>query len=251
MRYYLIENNLFKQFEKNFSNNTLNTIHEELEFELKLEDIKIKDYIGKSEILYKQIINKIDNLRKINDDGNINEIVRDYERKIEDLKKIHEKEIKEYKEKFQELKTKYNPDLENDYFNLCRESDEKNFLIEKINEIILPIYEKHYVKNSNWYDKGDIDFKFKELEIINFISVLVNKFFNDNKYLIELVSELQKEKNILIEERNLPYVVNAISKNELLNQILENSKIVEESSEKFHKNFEQIIEYINNIESFN
>jgi hypothetical protein len=41
---------------------------------------------------------------------NIDEIIKDYEKKIDDINKRHEKEMKEYKDRFNELRIKYNPD---------------------------------------------------------------------------------------------------------------------------------------------
>jgi hypothetical protein len=245
MRQYLNENNLFRILEKNL-NNVLpkQSSVEEIEFEFKLEDIKIKDYIGRSEILYKQIANKSNGFKIIED----NNLVRDYERKIEELRLSHERELKEYRDRFAELKIKYNPEIENELYNTRNELIEVKFILDKINELVYPIYEKHY-KNANWYEKV-VDLKYKELENINFIISLINKFFSDNKYLIELVNQLEGDKNTLLEERGQPFVINAITKSNLLSQIYDNYKIVEENTDNFHKSFDQIIDYINkNIEN--
>jgi hypothetical protein len=245
MKQYLNENNLYRNLEKNISSiQQKHSTAEELEFEFKLEDIKIKDYIGRSEILYKQITNKSNGF-KINDD---NSLVRDYESKIEELRSSHEREMREYRDRFTELRIKYNPDIENELYNTRNELNEVRFIQEKINELVIPIYEKHF-KNASWYEKV-VDMKYKELENINFIISLVNKFFSDNKYLIELVNQLEGDKNTLLEERGQPFVINAITKSNLLSQIYDNYKIVEENTDNFHKNFEQIIDYINkNIEN--
>lgn len=259
MKQFLAENSnsLLKQLDKSINNTYTPKLNvDELDFELKLEDIKLKDYIGKSEINYKKFLSNINtgnsSYKKtllsdtdITHNTNMDEVIRDYERKLDDLRRNHEREIREYREKFNEMKVKYNPDLEADFYNLKNVDEERMFLIEKINEMMEPIHEKYYSKNASWYEKNMIDFKFKELERLNFLISLVNKFFSDNKYLIELVSETQKEKNILMEERSLPYVINAVQKNNVLNEINESSKILEQNSENFHKNFEQILEYIN------
>jgi hypothetical protein len=215
----------------------------------------LKDYIGKSEINYKKFLSNLkytkdksfmNNSNFSNEDaGGIEEIVKDYERKLDELKRNHEKDIKEYRDRFNELRIKYNPELENNFLKLKDEHDDALFLIDKINEMLAPVYEKYYQKNASWYENEKIEFKFAELDKINFLTSLVNKFFIDNKYLIDLVSSLQKEKLSFIEERNLPYVSAAIKKNNLLTEIYDQSKIVESNSDNFHQNFEQIIDYIN------
>ena len=146
------------------------------------------------------------------------EIIREYENKIDNLRISHEKEIREFKERFEELRNKYRPELEPQFNSLKDTVNEQRHLLEKINELITSAYDKYYQSNLNWF-KENTEFKYKELEKLNFLVSLVNKFFNDNKYLIELISELQKEKNSLIDERNLPFVQNVINKNTMMLEV--------------------------------
>jgi hypothetical protein len=231
---------------------------EDLEFENKLEDVKVKEFLNKAEITYKKMVsnykplnsnNKLEETFLSNFSNNTNqntfeEVIKDYERKIEDLRRVHEKDIQEYRNRFNELRVKYNPELENDLYKIQSQFEEKLFLIDKINEMLNPFYDKYYAKNQSWYEQEKIDFKFEELEKINFLISLSNKFFGDNKYLIELVSNLQKEKDNFIKERNLPYVNNAIENNNILQEIGEDLKIIEKNSEHFHRNFEQVMDFI-------
>ena len=245
-------------------------IIEEFDFELKLEELKIKDFIGKSDICHRKFLTS---MKSFNNDSfsynsnnltrpssamfnnnlsnqQLDEIISEYEKKIEDLKWSQENEIKEYKEKFNELKIKYNPDLENEYYKLRESFDIKSYIIDELNQFVEPIYEKYYNKNIVWYEKIMIDSKYDELLKVHFLSSLVNKFFSDNKYLLDLVSDVQKEKNNLIEERNLPYVINSIQKNNILQEINSDLNNFDKNNDLLYKNIDQMIEYMNkNIES--
>ena len=154
-------------------------------------------------------------------------------------------EINEYKIQFENIKTKFNPNLENEYFKMKSDYDNKSFLLNKINETLNTTYEKYYQKNISWYENEKIETQSKELEKINFLVSLINKFFNDNKYLIDLVSSIEKEKQSFENERNLPLVMNSISKNDMLQEILNEAGNIKNDSEEFHKNFENLIDYIN------
>jgi hypothetical protein len=223
------------------------SILEEIDFEIKMDEIKLKDYIGSSEVACKKLISSLKKSTKtnINEDMNFPNIIRDYENKIEELKKSHQNEIKEYNTRLNEVKMKYKPEIEEEFTRLKEECDEITFIIEKVNELVEPIYEKYYQKNVSWYESERIDYKYSELNKSAFLVALVNKFFVDNKYLIEVVTSLQKEKLSLIEERNLPYVINSIQNNDVLSEIYEHSKELETHSENFNRNFEQLMDYIN------
>jgi hypothetical protein len=238
-------NKIQMNFTKNF---------DDLEFEIKMEEIKIKEYLNKSEISYKKFINKFNqgsntgiasNYSHYNSQHNVEEIVNEYERKLNDLRRSHEQEIIEYNHRFNEMRVKFNPDLENDFYQLKENFENLRIIIDKVDELVSPTYEKYYQKNASWYESQKEDFKNRELDRINFLICLVNKFFVDNKYLIDLVSSLQKDKISLIEERNLPYVINAIQNNQLLGEIYEEAKVYENQSDNFHRNFEQVIDFIN------
>jgi len=241
---------LDKIYNSNSSSLVYNKNLDDINFDLKMEEIKLKDFLGKSELNYKQFINNLKNLNNnLNNEYNPlfnfshDNILKNYERKIEDLKRSHERDILEYRTRFNELRVKFNPELENDFFKLKSEFDELRFIIDKFHEMIAPVYEKYYQKNASWYENEKIDFKYIELEKINFVISLVNKFFNDNKYLIDLVSNLQKEKILLVEERNLPLVSNAVQKNGLLLEISEDYKNLENNSNKLYDNFKELIKF--------
>ncbi len=277
MRQYFNDNqnfNLYNSIENALGNmnNLIKSanFNEDFDFELKLEELKLKDFIGKSDICYRKFLSNLKNFNTqifdnytsnyINN-GNINknynnsnmsieEVVSEYERKIDQIKWDHEEEIKEYHIKFNELRLKYNPELEGDYNKLRESYDIKTYILNETNSMVDPIYEKYYSKNVSWYEKIMLDFKYEELTKIHFITSLVNKFFSDNKYLLDMVGDVQKEKAALIEERNLPFVLNAIQKNSTLIEIQNDLPNLEKNNDLLYKNIDQVLEYMSkNIEN--
>jgi hypothetical protein len=271
MRQHYLDNqnfNLEYQLEKSISNmNDLNkslNLYDDLDFELKLEDLKLKDFIGKSDICYRKFLSELKNYESYNNNNyqgksniirnaayeKIEGVIGDYEKKIEELKWEQEREMKEYREKYNELRIKYNPELESEYFKLRDSYDAKTYIIDETTQMIDPIYEKYFSKNLSWYEKVAIDYKYNELIKVHFLSLLVNKFFSDNKYLLDMLSDVQKEKNVLNEERNLPFVINAIQKNSSLQEINNELNSFEQNNDLLYKNIDQMIDYMSkNIEN--
>lgn len=265
MKQYYLDNqnfNLEYLLEKaignmNNFNKSLN-LNDDLDFELKLEELKMKDFIGKSDICYRKFLS---DLKNNNYQGKntftrnaayekIDDVIEEFEKKFEELKWNQEKEIKEYRDKYNELRIKYNPELESEYYKLRDSYDEKSYIIDETNQMIDPINEKYYSKNISWYEKVAIEYKYDELSKIHFLTSLVNKFFSDNKYLLDMLSEIQKEKNIISDERNLPFVINSIQKNSTLQEINNDLVSFEKNNDLLYKNIDQMIEYMSkNIES--
>jgi len=288
MRQYLNDNaNLNLGFLMEKADGNLNNLsksanfREDLDFDLKLEELKIKDFIGKSDICYRKFVANIKNLNNLNNQNfdNINnnkshlpnrnsnkdnygkssnnkgqasslkEIAAEFERKVEQLKWEHEQEIKEYREKFNELRVKYNPDLEVEYMKLREAYEVKTYVFDKINTIVDPVYDKYYGKNTSWYEKIMIQHKYEELGKFHFLVALVNKFFSDNKYLLDMVSDVQKEKAVFIEERSMPFVLNAVQKNSALQDIHADLASFEKNNDLLYKNIDQVLDYMaKNIE---
>lgn len=281
MRKYSLDNanfNLGFSIEKAIGNlNNLSkssNFSEDLDFELKLEELKIKDFLGKSDICYRKFIANIKNLNSLNSQIfdnynnnnyntsncanspntqgqtlNVEEIADEFERKLEHLKWDYEQEIKEYREKFNELRVKYNPDLETEYIKLRESYEVKTYVIDEINLMVDPVFEKYYSKNTSWYEKIMIEFKYEELRKIHFLTSLVNKFFSDNKYLLDMVSDVQKEKAALIEERSMPFVLNAIQKSSTLQDVHADLASFEKNNDLLYKNIDQVLDYMTkNIE---
>ena len=60
---------------------------------------------------------------------------------------------------------------------------------------------------------------------------------------------LQKEKLDLVEQQNLPFVNNVINNNGVMNNLAKNVGDIQKQSDTFHKNFQDLMNYIsNNIE---
>lgn len=271
MRQYLIENNNFNLnflIEKaidNLNNLSRNAnFSDDFDFELKLEELKIKDYLGKSDICYRKFLSNLKNLNSqifdnttlnsnnntnLNNYSNLKEVAAEFEHKLNQLKWEHECEIKEYREKFNELRIKFNPDLEAEYVKLQESFEIKAFIVDELNALVDPVYDKYYNKNSSWYEKIMAQYKYDELIKVHFLTSLVNKFFSDNKYLLDMVSDVQKEKSALIEERNMPFVMNAIQKNSTLQEIHADLASFEKNNDLLYKNIDQVLDYMTkNIE---
>lgn len=62
----------------------------------------------------------------------------------------------------------------------------------EVNNILENIYEKFQSKNQSLLPETDEPNELKKAE---FVANLINKFYSDNKYLIELVTKLENEKN--------------------------------------------------------
>ena len=86
------------------------------------------------------------------------------------------------------------------------------------------------------YEKVAIKYKYNELSIVHILRSLVNNFFSsDNKYLLDMVLEVQKEKRLLNEERSLPFVINSIQKNSNLQEINSDLESFERNNDLLYK----------------
>lgn len=211
----------------------------DIEYETKLQDEKIKEMF----CTFDEILRKKQNL--------VQEIALDYENKIEEMKIFYDKEILRLKETIDK-----NSMVEKDLFSVRKQNEINTYLLDKMSQMISATYDKYYPKNSSWYGSENYSENLNndinnnpELEKLNFMTHLVDKFYTDNKYLSDLVPSLQKEKLELKADHSLPYVSNVIAKNDLMKEICNDIEDVEKSGEAFHKNFEELINYIStNIE---
>lgn len=159
------------------------------------------------------------------------------------MKIAHESEISRYKERFEQLRYQYKPELEADFLKSQEELEEVRYILEKSNEILNPIYQNFNNKNLLVHTDS---FKFKELEMCSYIKNLLMKFYNDNKYLLEVVSQQEAEKKDSNIQVNLPYVNNAIVKNKLLLDIRDDLTKVERSNDESFKKMSELMKFINN-----
>ena len=220
-------------------NTVANKTLDDFEYDTKVQEQKIKDMF----ITFDQLLRKKTNL--------VQEIVCDYEHKISDMKAFYDKEIMKLKETVDKSTI-----VEKDLLAVRKQNDINVYLLDKMSQMISSTYDKYFQKNSSWYGSehysdnlsNDIN-NYPDLDKLKFVTCLVDKFYTDNKYLSDLVPSLQKEKLELKEEHSLPYVSNAIARNDLLKEICKEVDEVDRSGDAFHKNFEELINYISiNIE---
>ena len=134
------------------------------EFDFKLDELKFNDYLSKCDLTVRAFALGVSkNGSFIQNDNSFDDITSNYNKKIEDLKNFYQNQIFKYEEKFNELKIKYNPNLEKDFIKL------KN-LINSINSLISPVYEKFSKKKiSSFENKINNTIEDKEKQQNNFL----------------------------------------------------------------------------------
>lgn len=164
-----------------------------------------------------------------------------YEKKIEELKQLHQQEISLFKERFEQLRYQYRPELEEECRLLEGSLKESRYILSKLREILDPIKVKFEGKNLVHYDT----FQYKELETCSYLSNLLMKFYSDNKYLLEIVTQQENNKKEMTEQMNLPFVSNAVSKNKILLDIREDLYKVENSNKVAFNKMTDLMAFIN------
>ena len=214
------------------------------DFDYKIDELKFNDYLSKCDLNVKTIsLNLSKSGSLFQSENSFDDIINSYNKKIEDLKKYQQKEILQYEEKFNELKVKYNP-------NLDKENIKLKSLLSSISELISPVYEKFSKKKLSSFDNklNENIGEDKEIIQINFLICFIEQLFTDNKHLIETIQSMEIEKNDIL---NIPYITNTIKKNDILKNIQdiisnENYKEDESSSEQI----DELISYIqSNLQS--
>jgi hypothetical protein len=164
-----------------------------------------------------------------------NSVFNDYQNKINNIKNSLECE---------------NLNLKNEFCNLQKENDFNLCLLNKLSNLINCYFPKFFNDNYNTncfpVPNGD------EIDIqkLEYLLNTLDKLDLDNKYFQQTLPVLQNEKLMLSEKQNLPFVQNVIENNDLMRDICFNINDVSKESEIFHKNFEELMNYIQtNIES--
>ena len=182
------------------------------DFDYKIDELKFNDYLSKCDLNVKTIsLNLSKSGSLFQSENSFDDIINSYNKKIEDLKKYQQKEILQYEEKFNELKVKYNP-------NLDKENIKLKSLLSSISELISPVYEKFSKKKLSSFDNklNENIGEDKEIIQINFLICFIEQLFTDNKHLIETIQSMEIEKNDIL---NIPYITNTIKKNDILKNI--------------------------------
>lgn len=210
------------------------------DFDYKIDELKFNDYLSKCDLNVKTIsLNLSKSGSLFQSENSFDDIINSYNKKIEDLKKYQQKEILQYEEKFNELKVKYNP-------NLDKENIKLKSLLSSISESISPVYEKFSKKKLSSFDNklNENIGEDKEIIQINFLICFIEQLFTDNKHLIETIQSMEIEKNDIL---NIPYITNTIKKNDILKNIQD--IISNENYKEDESSSEQIDELISCIQS--
>ena len=210
------------------------------DFDYKIDELKFNDYLSKCDLNVKTIsLNLSKSGSLFQSENSFDDIINSYNKKIEDLKKYQQKEILQYEEKFNELKVKYNP-------NLDKENIKLKSLLSSISELISPVYEKFSKKKLSSFDNklNENIGEDKEIIQINFLICFIEQLFTDNKHLIETIQSMEIEKNDIL---NIPYITNTIKKNDILKNIQD--IISNENYKEDESSSEQIDELISCIQS--
>ena len=191
---------------------------DEIDCETKIQEQKICDLFSKCDELIKKT------------SSYLNQITCDYENKIENMKNCYENELQKLKCELDRLCY-----VENDLVNLRKQNDATNLALDKISCWINESYDKFYQgENSPRIEMNNCSNQDKTVNRLQYLLGILDKFYTDNKYLSEIVPNLQKEKLDLVEQQNLPFVNNVINFMKNLAEKVNNSK---KESDIFHSIF--------------
>ena len=206
---------------------------DEIDCETKIQEQKICDLFSKCDDLIKK------------SSSYLNQMTCDYENKIENMKNCYENELQKLKCELDRLCY-----VENDLINLRKQNDSTNLALDKISSWINESYDKFYQgDNSSRIEMNNCSNQDKTVNRLQYLLGILDKFYTDNKYLSEIVPNLQKEKLDLVEQQNLPFVNNVINNNGVMNNLAKNVGDIQKQSDTFHKNFQDLMNYISsNIE---
>lgn len=133
----------------------------------------------------------------------------------------------------------------NEYIRLLKEIHNKvDPIYKKFNSKNVKFDEDHKIKDSSaYYNKNNYH---DLLSSIDYLNNIVNKFYCDNKYLINKINLLDKQNENYFNEHSLPYVSNSIVKNDVLLNLKKNLDSLVINKKAAQKKFKEIFEYIDN-----
>ena len=215
----------------NINNN--NNIENFNDFDIKNEEIKLNEFIKKCDFYIKNFNN--------NNNNNNENIINSFNKKITELKNYYENEINNLNQKLILFNQEFNQNYE--------ENNKIKNLFFEFNNILSPVYEKYSKKKiSNYDDDNNLiendNSPNKEITKLNFLNCFIEQLFNDNKHLIENIKNIEKEKEKLFFDLNLPFVINAIKKNDVLKEIFNILQIENNNNNNNNFNFDELIKNI-------
>ncbi len=213
----------------NINNN--NNIENFNDFDIKNEEIKLNEFIKKCDFY----------IKNFNNNNNNENIINSFNKKITELKNYYENEINNLNQKFILFNQEFNKNYE--------ENNKIKNLFFEFNNILSPVYEKYSKKKiSNYDDDNNLiendNSPNKEITKLNFLNCFIEQLFNDNKHLIENIKNIEKEKEKLFFDLNLPFVINAIKKNDVLKEIFNILQIENNNNNNNNFNFDELIKNI-------
>ena len=215
------EKDMKSMLDEIYSYNLKNANYEnDIEFDMKLYELQMNDYISKCDYYLKTffIQNEINDNKNqfVNESSSLDKMIQNFNKKIKDLKCYQEQQILEYENKFKELKLKYKPQLEN-------ENNELKKYIKNISDIIQPVYSKYSKKKISTLNNIDLKsentFEDDEIKKINFLIGFIEQLFQDNKHLIDTIKQFEIDREEFEKILNVPFIKNTIKNNDILKNI--------------------------------
>ena len=208
---------------------------DDIMLETKSEEAKIAELFTKIDEVF---VNSFDSIKQMRSN---------YENELIRLKENYDRDLSELKNSLEK-----NSNLENDLFKERKDNEKKNYYLDKMSLLINESYEKYKMNFQNENEGGSIAYKDgtfdEDIMKLEFLKKILDKFSNDSN------QNLPKE-NIRMENNynynykyNIPNNKNIYSE-ELINDINNSLPEIQKESDIFHKNFCDLMNYIEtNIE---
>ena len=167
-----------------------------------MEELKVKDLVQKAELAFKTMsscvshwnvtntkafeMNRTEGFKQNNREHE--RMQEEFETKMRELKLSYDNEVRQYILEIRELKANKESSETDKIRRLTAEVEEKSVLLDQMMDVLQPLYDKYFY--SMKYKKQS---ESTELEVCYFSAFCVDKLYGDNKYLLELVSNSQRQ----------------------------------------------------------
>lgn len=172
-------------------------------------------------------------------------MIEQYERKIEEIRSSYDEELSKQKS-YYENQINFGKSLTNSEVNnnsLNQNLDELKYILGRICDIVEPIYEKFI--NKDLKIQGLKEHAFQEVKMVEYLINVLIKFYNDNKYLVDVVNQQDLRFRELQEQEKRPFVSNAIYNNSSLLELKDEISRLEGSRKETQKKFVDLMQFIN------
>ena len=209
----------------------------DISYETKDEESKLSGLFTKIDQIFMNNFEKIKQI-KIKNENELRKLKDDYDRDLNEFKICLDK----------------NNLLQSDIFRLNKENEKNNYYIDKVSFLINDLYLKF---RNNFPEENNIIYNCRTIESdimkLEFIKRISDKFSDNKNRYLKNDNNYNKDKNIYGNEYNFPYSGNYSNNNDNeLKEILSNLPEIQKESDNFHKNFCDLMNYIEtNIEGKN